>query len=499
VRGNRSQLKKLDDMKFGTSGLRGLSVDLVEVGARAYAVAFGRYLVELGKVRTGDAILIGNDLRDSSPEIKMICATVLERLGFRVADCGTVPTPALAFYASKLEAAGLMVTGSHIAADRNGIKFYCPNGEINKADETAIAALAADYRSQSDVPRDNTVLPLEDHAERCLRLFYERNARLLSGGALAGLKVGVYEHSSVARDLIAMLLLRLGADVVPLGRSEIFIPVDTEALSPQTIISLEEWAGSHGLDAVVSADGDGDRPLIADEMGRPLRGDLIGLMTARFLGAKTIVTPITSNSGIEALGFFSVIRTKVGSPFVIAAMQQASAASGDPVIGFEANGGVLTASTIDLGRYRLEALPTRDCILPILAVLSQVKSQGRPLSVVARSYHLPAAAAGRLENYPVEASTALMSYLRSFENISVFLRDVGQVTSANDIDGLRVTLTERRTIHFRPSGNAPELRCYAEAATETAAWDLLNAGLARLRLWTNEFSKQQAAHEDILN
>lgn len=135
MRGNRSQLKKLDDMKFGTSGLRGLSVDLVEVGARAYAGAFGRYLVELGKVRTGDAILIGNDLRDSSPEIKMICATVLERLGFRVADCGTVPTPALAFYASKLEAAGLMVTGSHIAADRNGIKFYCPNGEINKADE----------------------------------------------------------------------------------------------------------------------------------------------------------------------------------------------------------------------------------------------------------------------------------------------------------------------------------------------------------------------------
>lgn len=165
--------------------------------------------------------------------------------------------------------------------------------------KTAIAALAADYRSQSDVPRDNTVLPLEDHAERCLRLFYERNARLLSGGALAGLKVGVYEHSSVARDLIAMLLLRLGADVVPLGRSEIFIPVDTEALSPQTIISLEEWAGSHGLDAVVSADGDGDRPLIADEMGRPLRGDLIGLMTAGFSAQRPSSRPSHRTQGLR--------------------------------------------------------------------------------------------------------------------------------------------------------------------------------------------------------
>ncbi len=60
----------------------------------------------------------------------------------------------------------------------------------------------------------------------------------------------------------------------------------------------------HGLDAVVSADGDGDRPLVADETGTPLRGDLLGLIAANFLGATSVVTPVTSNSGIEAAGSF---------------------------------------------------------------------------------------------------------------------------------------------------------------------------------------------------
>lgn len=66
----------------------------------------------------------------------------LAELGFRVLDCGAAPTPALALYGLQLGAASLMVIGSHIPADRNGIKFYRPDGEIDKQDEEAIAALA---------------------------------------------------------------------------------------------------------------------------------------------------------------------------------------------------------------------------------------------------------------------------------------------------------------------------------------------------------------------
>lgn len=56
---------------------------------------------------------------------------------------------------------------------------------------------------------------------------------------------------------------------MPLGRSESFIPVDTEAVSAETIRLMKAWAPEHGLDAIVSADGDGDRPLVADETGEP--------------------------------------------------------------------------------------------------------------------------------------------------------------------------------------------------------------------------------------
>src|SRR5690606_30472562 len=126
--------------------------------------------------------------------------------------------------------------------------------------------------------------------------------------------------STVARDLFVSVLAHYGADVVALGRSETFVPVDTEAVSPQTVALLQEWAAAYGLDAIISADGDGDRPLVADETGTPIRGDLVGLIASRFLGASAVATPVTSNSGIEAAVGGKVLRTKVGSPYVIAAM-----------------------------------------------------------------------------------------------------------------------------------------------------------------------------------
>ena len=115
-------------LKFGTSGLRGLSIDLNGPPAALYATAFARHLISSGQAKQGDPILLGRDFRASSPEISAICAGALTRAGLTVFDCGTVPTPALALYGLELGAAALMVTGSHIPADRNGIKFYRPDG-----------------------------------------------------------------------------------------------------------------------------------------------------------------------------------------------------------------------------------------------------------------------------------------------------------------------------------------------------------------------------------
>ncbi len=466
-------------LKFGTSGLRGLSEDLKGRASAVYATAFAQHLLASGQAKAGDPVLIGQDFRDSSPSIARTCIGALRAAGLKPVDCGALPTPALALYGMSLNAGALMITGSHIPADRNGIKFYRPDGEIDKQDEIAIGELAKGLEG-ADMPDQPG--HAESGAEQANALFFERNSALLPAGSLSGLKIGVYQHSTVARDAFVDVLKHYGAEVVPLGRSETFIPVDTEAVSTDTLEKLKSWSAEHKLDAIISADGDGDRPLLADEHGAPLRGDLLGLITANFLKADVVVTPVTSNSGIEGNGDFEVLRTKVGSPFVIAGMQEALSKGKERVIGFEANGGFLTASAFTLNGKTVSPLPTRDCFLPLLAVLKLAADQQQPLSQIAAAYRLPVAAADRLQDFAQEKSAALMEHLRaSSTNLETFLRPVGDVKETSDIDGLRVTLTNGNTIHFRPSGNAPEMRCYVEAANQDDADALLRQGLDMIR------------------
>ena len=466
-------------VKFGTSGLRGLSSDLAGSVSARYATAFARFLLSGNLSKPGDLVMIGRDFRASSPVIASICMTAIRRAGLVPIDCGTVPTPALAHYAFSSNSACLMVTGSHIPADRNGIKFYRPDGEIGKQDEIDIVAIAEALSIEEDEHRADGG-GAESRFGKASRLFFDRNSHILAPAALKGSRIGVYQHSTVARDLLVDLLTHYGATVEVLGRSEEFVAVDTEAVPADTCSQLSEWASSYRLDAIVSADGDGDRPLVSDEHGVPLRGDLLGLITAQFLGARTVATPVTSNSGIDRLEDVSVIRTKVGSPFVLAAMSTAGAAGLDGIVGFEANGGVLLGSDFELEGHVLSALPTRDCILPILATLRLIGSQ--PLSALSSRYGFPVALSDRVENFPTDRSAMLMDFLSaSAENRNRFTADIGPVCALSEIDGLRMVLRDDSVMHLRPSGNAPEMRCYVEAQTKHKAETLLERGLQLIK------------------
>nr|WP_319513656.1 phosphomannomutase [uncultured Cohaesibacter sp.] len=469
------------DVKFGTSGLRGLSSELAGLPSALYMTAFCRFLEEKGFAQKGDVLLVGQDLRPSSPEIAALCFGAIKSCGFVPIDCGILPTPALALSAMGRNAASVMITGSHIPADRNGIKFYVPSGEITKEDELAIVAWAE--KLSGSVLEEKSVA--ESDGGAAISAFLQRAACLLPEGAFKGKKIGVYQHSTTCRSMLVSCLEDYGAEVVPLGWSDAFIPVDTEAVSSETVALLQGWAREHGLDAVVSADGDADRPLVADETGLPLRGDLVGLITSGFLGAEVAVTPITSNSGIEKNGAFEVVRTKVGSPFVIAGMMEALSQGKSNIVGFEANGGYLTATAFAPSGQPLAALPTRDCFLPILATLHSAFSANKSLSELVADYALPYADADRIKNYAQERSSALMASLReSDDNLAQFFEPIGAVASKSDIDGLRVLLKSGEMVHFRPSGNAPEMRCYVEAENEAAAKALLQKGLGLLENFT---------------
>ena len=124
--------------KFGTSGLRGLVVELTPDLVADHIRAF------LAACPTGTGLWVGRDLRPSSPDLAAVVLQAARAAGLTTVDCGAVPTPALALAAMNAGAAAVMVTGSHIPADRNGLKFYLPHGEIAKTDEAAIlAALGA--------------------------------------------------------------------------------------------------------------------------------------------------------------------------------------------------------------------------------------------------------------------------------------------------------------------------------------------------------------------
>lgn len=457
---------------FGTSGARGLVGELSDPVCAAFVQSF----VSVARERFAfDRVAVGWDLRPSSPRIAAAGIAAIRAAGLDADCCGMLPTPALALHAMAHRIPGLMVTGSHIPFDRNGLKFYRPDGEIDKDDEQAM--LAADLPLMQVIPAG---LPparpeiTEAYARRYLDFF--------TPGLLAGTRIGLYQHSSAARDILDLLLCELGADVVALGRTDAFVPIDTEAVSEDDAARGREWARHHRLDAIVSTDGDGDRPLVGDEHGEWLRGDIVGLLCARWLGIEALVVPVSCNTAIERSGAFaSVVRTRIGSPHVIAAMDRLARDSGR-VAGFEANGGFLLGSAIEGPRGTLAPLPTRDAILPALAVLAASREGGVPLSALGTGLPSRHTASDRLQEIPVETSRGLVAELGRVPARLLALAglECAEPQAVDTTDGLRVTAANGDIVHLRPSGNAPELRCYSEAGTPERARRLVDAVLGAL-------------------
>ncbi|WP_414039576.1 phosphomannomutase [Acidithiobacillus sp. M4-SHS-6] len=478
---------------FGTSGLRGLVSDLTDQVVFVHVRAFLRYLRDIGEYCNGNSVILGGDLRPSTPRILAASWAAVLAEGGVPQFAGFLPSPALAFAGLTAGVPALMVTGSHIPFDRNGIKFNRPHGELMKADEAGILAqdmqVAPGMFTEAGALLQAPDLPEPD--ARYLRIYQQRYLDFFGRDCLAGLRLGVYQHSGVARDLLVDLLRALGAEVLPLGRSAEFVSLDTEALRPEDTMLARQAVAEHQLDALLTTDGDADRPMIADAGGRWWRGDVLGVLTAHVLGAHSVVTPISSNSVLERSQLFARIRrTRIGSPYVIAAMQAALAAGEAPVVGYEANGGFLLGSPLQRHGHSLHPLPTRDAILPMLTVLTAAKQRGVPLAALLDGLPSRFTASDRLQNFP---GTLSQQYLEAFNgsdvarNLTAFNRSLGEVAgpanSMDHSDGLRVTLENGSIIHLRPSGNAPELRCYTEADSSEEAERMLRAALQIMQGW----------------
>lgn len=474
---------------FGTSGARGLVTAMTDAVCFAYTVGYLRHLASLGEFAPGTPVAVAGDLRPSTPRILRACVAAIEHMKGKPVFCGYVPTPALCLHAFAQGYPSLMVTGSHIPADRNGIKFNRARGEFLKSDEAAMrtqdVALPEGWFDADGVLVASVDLPdLTDVVPG----YVARYRAFFGPDALAGLRLGVYQHSAVGRDVLMLIVEALGGTAVPLGRSTSFIPVDTEAVRPEDAVLAREWAADGKLDAILTTDGDSDRPLLADAQGNWLRGDVLGILAARFLGAAAVTTPVSSNTALEKSGFArDVRRTRIGSPFVVAAMTEAAEAGVTPSVGYEANGGFLLATDIAQDGRTLDALPTRDSVLPMLCALVAARRANTSLAALVATLPPRFTLSDRLVNMPTAQSLAEIETLS--RNPAEGAMGLGFIEKAEDLalvdqtDGLRMTFANNEIIHLRPSGNAPELRVYVEADTPERAADLLKTGIGAVSVW----------------
>lgn len=480
-----NDLMQQSGVKFGTSGARGLATEMTDQVCYTYTKGFLQYLEESGELKkTVKAVAIAGDLRPSTKRIMGAVAKAVSDMGYVPINCGYIPSPAVALYGIENGCPAIMVTGSHIPDDRNGIKFNKCTGEILKYDEEQIREQVVKV-DESIFNDGGFELPEESIDARIN--YVNRYRRTFPAECLQGKKIGIYQHSAVGRDILIEIFSGFGADVTPLGFSKAFIPVDTEAIREEDVALAREWSAENGFDAIISTDGDSDRPLISDENGEWLRGDVAGILAARYLGADSVSTPVSCNSAVEACGWFKEVRrTKIGSPFVVASMIDASFSGRKGVVGYEANGGFLTNSDFPIAGKSLRALPTRDAVLPVLSILLLSIKERKSISALLAELPQRFTASGRIQDFPTEESRKI---LERFDDVStldeVFGEAFGKVKSIDVTDGLRVTFESSEVLHMRPSGNAPEFRCYNEAGSEERVQEMQSVSMEILRKLKN--------------
>jgi len=459
---------------FGTSGARGLVSDMTNEVCYAYTLAFLQHTLKNPNAKK--TVAFGGDLRPSTPRIIAACMAAAKNLGFECDYQGFLPSPALALYSIKKGIPSIMVTGSHIPDNRNGIKFCDYYGEITKSDEQSIRAQNVEIPTVVEIPCDCG--PSANNA--ALKLYKEYIVNLFPKKALQNTNIAFYQHSAVGRDIAVEILTELGANVTAVGRSEKFIPVDTEAIRNEDIEFAKKicanivGATNSGCpyDCMISTDGDSDRPLLSDEKGNWFRGDSLGILAAKALSIEAIAIPVSCNTAAEKSGFFKeVLRTKIGSPFVIEGIKTLQSKY-KSVAGFEANGGFLT-----------ESLTTRDALTPVIATIIESKKQGLKLSELLAKLPPRYMASGLVREFPPELATKKLQEMQSLANGGGFAKIAGKLHSVNTTDGYRMEFENGDIVHLRKSGNAPEFRCYIESKTLPEAESLNFKCVKILEAW----------------
>ena len=410
----------------------------------------------------GQTILVGGDMRPSSPEFSKAFADGATARGADVELLDLISTDELYFACGYFNRPGAVFTASHNPAGYNGIKMS-KAGAVPISSETglkAIQTLAEQYLNTGTIPaaENRGVVGvrdvLKDYSEYLRKLVDLSGSRPLkvvvdAGNGMAGLTT-----PAVLGDA---LLPKLPFDIIPLyfELDGSFPNHPANPLEPENLRDLQAAVIEHGADIGLAFDGDADRCFVVDEKGEPVSPSAITGMVARREIARakgqgettpTIIHNLLTSRAVPELVEHDggrAVRTRVGHSFIKAVMAEEGAVFG----------GEHSAHF-----YFRDFWNADTGMLAAMHVLAALGEQDGPLSELAREYE-PYISSGEINSEIEDKAGAVERVRAAFaaEDITIDTMD-GSTFTAND---------GSYWFNLRPSNTEPFLRLNAEATDRT--------------------------------
>ena len=356
---------------FGTDGVRG------RVGEHPMTVDFALNLASAAArvlAPNGGTVLIGKDTRLSGYMFESALEAGFVAAGVNAMLIGPLPTPGIAYMTRRFHCDfGVVISASHNLYDDNGIKFFDATGA--KLSDEAEERIEAELQ-QPPVTRTSRNLGRATRVDRSRTNYQEFCASTLPEGTdLSGLKVVIDCSNGAAYKVGPRVLADLGAEIVPIGCSPNGRNINAGCGSTAPDL-LQLTVPGVRANVGVGLDGDGDRLVMVDHLGRIVDGDQLLYVLARARKeAGTLQGPVIgtvmSNLGLEVAMRESGIefhRAQVGDRYVLSLMRETGG-----TLGGESSGHIIC----------LDKTTTGDGIVSALQVLAVMKKTGRSLAELA--------------------------------------------------------------------------------------------------------------------
>jgi len=430
---------------FGTDGVRG------RVGEHPMTVDFALHLASAAArvlVPDGGTVLIGKDTRLSGYMFESALEAGFVAAGVDAMLIGPLPTPGIAYLTRHFKCDfGVVISASHNLYDDNGIKFFDGSGgklsdELEESIETQLA--------QPPLTRTSRNLGRAIRVDRSRTVYQEFCASTLPAGLdLTGLKIVIDCANGAAYKVAPRILADLGAEIVPIGCSPNGRNINDGCGSTAPDL-LQLTVPGVRANVGLALDGDGDRVVMVDHLGRTVDGDQLLYVIARASKeAGTLRGPVVgtvmSNFGLEAALRAAGIefrRAAVGDRYVLAMLRETQG-----VLGGESSGHIIC----------LDKTTTGDGTVSALQVLAVMKQTGRSLA---------------------ELTSGMQKFPQVLLNVKVAKRfDPSSVPAVqNAMARIERDMRGDGRVVLRPSGTEPVIRVMVEGrdegATRAAATEL---------------------------